>query len=78
LKRRPAILDNRGVARKERSVRTTVLLPESLYATLKEIAEEERRSTHKQIIFALERYAEEEARRRRLSGRPLPRPEGQE
>ena len=48
-------------------MRTTVLLPESLYATLKAIAEEERRSTHRQIIVALERYAEEEKRRRRLT-----------
>jgi hypothetical protein len=63
LRRWLAILDNRGVARKERTVRTTVLLPESLYATLKELAERERRSTHKQIIYALERYAEEETRR---------------
>jgi hypothetical protein len=66
------------VAEKERTVRTTVLLPESLYATLKELAESERRSTHKQIIFALERYAEEEARRRRLTGRPTSRPEEQQ
>ena len=51
-------------------MRTTVLLPESLYATLRAIAEDERRSTHKQIIFALERYAADEARRRRLTGRP--------
>jgi hypothetical protein len=64
------------VARKEPTVRTTVLLPESLYVTLKEIAEEERRSTHKQIIVALERYAEEERRRRRLTGRPEPGSEG--
>ncbi len=56
-------------------MRTTVLLPESLYATLKAIAEDERRSTHKQIVVALERYAEEEARRRRLTGRPEPRVE---
>ncbi len=58
-------------------MRTTVLLPESLYATLKAIAEDERRSTHKQIVVALERYAEEEARRRRLTGRPEPRVEGE-
>ena len=58
-------------------MRTTVLLPESLYATMKAIAEEERRSTHKQIIVALERYAEEERLRRRLTGRPEPRTEGQ-
>ena len=58
-------------------MRTTVLLPESLYATLKAIADDERRSTHKQIIYALERYAEEEARRRRLSGRPDPKAEVQ-
>lgn len=57
-------------------MRTTVLLPESLYETLKVIAEEERRSTHRQIIFALERYAEEEKRRRRLTGRTEPRAEG--
>lgn len=57
-------------------MRTTVLLPESLYATLKAIAEDERRSTHKQIVFALERYAEEEARRRRLLGRPDPLTDG--
>ena len=56
-------------------MRTTVLLPESLYATLKAIADEERRSTHKQIIVALERYAAEEARRRRLTERPDSRPE---
>jgi len=65
------------VGKKEPTVRTTVLLPESLYATLKAIADDERRSTHKQIIFALERYADEEARRRRLAGRPEPRTEGQ-
>jgi len=64
------------VKKKETTVRTTVLLPESLYETLKVIAEEERRSTHRQIIFALERYAEEEKRRRRLTGRTEPRAEG--
>jgi len=63
------------MAGKEPTVRTTVLLPESLYATLKAIAEDERRSTHKQIIVALEHYAEEEKRRRRLTGRPEPRAE---
>ena len=40
-------------------MRTTVLLPESLYATLKAIADDERRSTHKQIVYALERFVEE-------------------
>ncbi len=77
LRKKPVAADNRGMAEKERTVRTTVLLPESLYATLKAIAEEERRSTHRQIIVALERYAEEERRRRRLTGRPEPRPEGE-
>lgn len=57
-------------------MRTTVLLPESLYETLKLIADDERRSTHKQIIYALERYADEEKRRRRLTGRPQTRTEG--
>lgn len=57
-------------------MRTTVLLPESLYETLKLIADDERRSTHKQIIYALERYADEEKRRRRLTGRPQARTEG--
>ena len=56
-------------------MRTTVLLPESLYATLKAIAEDEQRSTHRQIIFALGKYVEEETRRRRLSGRPDPKAE---
>jgi hypothetical protein len=60
------------VAKKERTVRTSVILPESLYATLKQIAEDEMRSTHKQIILALTQWSEEEQRRRRLSGRPLP------
>jgi predicted transcriptional regulator len=44
---------------KEPTVRTTVLLPESLYKRLQEIAEAERRSAHKQIIYALEQFVAE-------------------
>lgn len=47
---------------KEPAVRTTVLIPESLYAKLKEIAERERRSAHKQIIVALEQFVAEDQR----------------
>lgn len=54
--------DTRGVKKKEPTVRTTVLLPESLYATLREIADTEQRSTHRQIIYILERYAAERKR----------------
>jgi hypothetical protein len=60
------------VAKKERTVRTTVLIPESLYETLKVIAEQERRSTHRQIIVALERYAAEETRHRNLPSDQTP------
>ena len=41
-------------------MRTTVLIPSPLYEKLKEIADAQRRSTHKQIIFALERFVTEE------------------
>lgn len=56
---------------KETTVRTTVLLPESLYAALKRIADDEQRSTHRQIIYALQKFVEDR--------RPQPAPaEGSE
>lgn len=45
-------------------MRTTVLIPASLYAKLKEIAERERRSAHKQIIVALEQFVAEDEKDR--------------
>ena len=48
--------------KKEPTVRTTVLLPESLYAALKEIAEAEQRSAHRQILYILERFVDERKR----------------
>ena len=44
-------------------IRTTVILPVPLYERLKEIADAERRSTHKQIIYALEQFVANEERR---------------
>jgi hypothetical protein len=55
LNRTAAIHDTGGMP-KEPTVRTTVLLPTSLYERLKAIADAERRSTHKQIIYALEQF----------------------
>lgn len=46
--------------KKEPTVRTTVLLPESLYAKIRRIADAEKRSAHKQIIYFLERCVSEE------------------
>jgi hypothetical protein len=43
------------------TVRTTVLLPVELHGALKEIADRDRRSLHREIIYALERFAAEQA-----------------
>lgn len=40
-------------------MRTTVLLPVDLHASIKAIADEDRRSMHQEIIYALERFAAE-------------------
>ncbi len=61
LQQEPAVPDNRGVAGRKLTVRTTVLLPVELHAALKEIAERDRRSMHREIIYALERFATEQA-----------------
>ncbi len=61
LQQEPAVSDNRGVAGRKPTVRTTVLLPIELHAALKEIAERDRRSMHREIIYALERFAAERA-----------------
>ena len=47
------------MAERKATVRTTVLLPVDLHAALKRIAEQDRRSLHQEIIYALERFAEE-------------------
>lgn len=42
-------------------MRTTVLLPVELHAALKAIADRDRRSLHKEILYALERFAAQRA-----------------
>lgn len=58
LRRNTADDHTRGMKR-EPTVRTTVLIPESLYAKIKAIADTEQRSTHRQIIYALEKFVTE-------------------
>ena len=70
LQRKPAAYDNRGMAERKATVRTTVLLPVDLHATLKEIADRDRRSLHREIIYALERFAAEQVEQ----AKPEPRP----
>src|SRR4051812_40158817 len=54
-----AASDNPGMAERKATVRTTVLLPADLHAALKVIADRDRRSLHREIIFALEQFAGE-------------------
>lgn len=62
LRRKHADDDTRGM-KKEPTVRTTVLIPASLYEKIKGIAEIEQRSAHRQILYILERFVSEEERR---------------
>lgn len=48
------------------------MLPVDLHATLKGIADRDRRSLHQEIIFALEQFAAEQAQ----SSQRVPGPEG--
>jgi hypothetical protein len=54
-------------------VRTTVLLPVDLHAALKQIADRDQRSLHREIIYVLERFAAEQGesiRKTKASERP--------
>ena len=54
-------------------MRTTLILPDTLHATLKELAERDQRSVHREIIYALQRFAAERSER----GREAPEVGGQ-
>lgn len=66
--RRKYVAIHTGGMKKEPTVRTTVLIPASLYEKLKGIADTEQRSTHRQILFILERFVSEEERRSKDQG----------
>jgi hypothetical protein len=57
LNRIPAKFDTRGAMERKQTVRTTVLLPKDLHASLKGLADRDRRSLHQEIVWVLEQFA---------------------